>query len=543
MNKIITDLRNISFVLIMVSAMISCSKEKIDVKIPVTNIKLSSELEVIEIDSDIVLKADVLPENATNKNITWSSQDDKIVTVDKNGKVHAVSAGTAVVIAKAEGSKINSTCKVTVKAAYIPIEEIVFAETVKSIVIGETFTPEVNIIPEDATDKTLVWTSSNEEIASVDDKGLVTSKNTGEVTITAKSIRNNKTINYSLIIRAEYIPIKEIVLVKPSDPVTLGCLFLSIFTFSPSNTTDRTLVWSSSNEEIASVDYRGLVTTKQVGQVTITATSTKDKKSASYVLNIKKGDISLFYISFNYREVNVLKGSKYISKINLNPYNTTEKIIWTSSNSDIAIADDKGVITAIQVGEVTITASGEKSEVSASYNLKVVDTHIPITEIKFSKYSDKTLAIGYKNKLRCFILPKNATDKTLIWTSSNSNVASVDDSGVVTGKQLGDVIITVASVKDNIKSNFNLKIENLNLRFEFDISYKMVCVGERFYNFFKRFPYYVNDIELTWSSSNEYVAIVDNGGDVIAKNVGRARITVSYNDVSSYFDVEVVAKS
>ncbi|MGB0405512.1 MAG: Ig-like domain-containing protein, partial [Fusobacterium sp.] len=244
MNKIIASLKNLFLIIIMISTVISCSKEKIDVKIPVTAIKLSSELEVLEIDGEIVLKANVLPENATNKNIIWSSQDDKIVTVDKNGKVHAVSAGTAVVTVKAEGSKISSTCKISVKAAYIPIEEIVFAETVKSIVMGETFTPDVKITPEDATDKTLVWSSSNEEIASVDDKGLVSTKKEGEVTITGTSTKDKINASYTLKVKYVFISILNIFFREREVTIVEGSTYTPELDIYPQNRNEN-IVWTS----------------------------------------------------------------------------------------------------------------------------------------------------------------------------------------------------------------------------------------------------------------------------------------------------------
>ncbi|MGB5988873.1 MAG: Ig-like domain-containing protein, partial [Marinifilaceae bacterium] len=312
---------------------------------------------------------------------------------------------------------------------------------------------------------------------------------------------------------------------------------------TPLDATNKTLVWSSSDELIASVDSKGLVTTKKVGVVTITGISTKDKKTASYTIKVEKKFIQIDRIKFIEDDITIAIGSKCTPIFHVFPQNATEKIVWKSSNSDIASVDDKGVVTAIKVGQVTITGLGEKHNKGGQYIFKVVNKHIPITAINFYESNIKVLGIGFMDYMRHNILPSDATDRRLTWTSSNPDIAVVDEHGLVIGKKPGNVVIKARSLKDNVESSCNIKVENINIRFNFFSSFKILYVGEKFRNGLQIFPYYANTLEMSFSSSNEEVASVNDSGEVTAKKLGKSRITVSYNEFSSYFDVQVVAEA
>ncbi|MGB5989069.1 MAG: Ig-like domain-containing protein [Marinifilaceae bacterium] len=236
------------------------------------------------------------------------------------------------------------------------------------------------------------------------------------------------------------------------------------------------------------------------------------------------------------------KGSKFTPRLFITPQNATEKIVWTSSDSSIASVDDKGVVTAIKVGQVTITGLGEKNLKGGSYIFNVINKRIPVTEIRFYDSNSKIFGVGFKDSLGYYILPDNATDKRIIWTSSNPEIAIVDEFGNFTGKKPGNVVIKARSLKDNVEASYNIRVEKIKIRFEFSSPLKITHVGEKHIHGLVFYPYLTTPLKETWSSSNEDVATVDNG-EVTAKKIGKSRITVSYNESSSYYDVEVVPKT
>ena len=131
------------------------------------------------------MSASVSPEDATDKTVTWSSSDPAIATVGDSGKLTAIKKGSAVITAKAGDKKAE--CKVTVSQKTIPVESIKINKTELSLVEGETFTLSATITPEDATDKTVTWSSSDPAIATVGDFGKVTAIKKGSAVITAKA--------------------------------------------------------------------------------------------------------------------------------------------------------------------------------------------------------------------------------------------------------------------------------------------------------------------------------------------------------------------
>ena len=131
-----------------------------------------------------VLNATVKPDNATDKTVAWSSSDASVAKVE-NGKVTAVKAGTATISAKA-GDK-SATCTVTVNKKVVAVTSVTLNKTELTLTEGEAETLTATVKPDDATDKTVTWTTSDASIATVDANGKVTAVKAGTATITAKA--------------------------------------------------------------------------------------------------------------------------------------------------------------------------------------------------------------------------------------------------------------------------------------------------------------------------------------------------------------------
>ena len=130
----------------------------------------------------MTLSAEVTPEDATDA-VTWSSSDASVATVDQNGNVTAVGVGTATITATA--GDCSATCEVTVTIPFIPVSGITLSQNTASLFVDESMTLSAEVTPEDATDKTVTWSSSNVSVATVDQNGNVTAVGVGTATITA----------------------------------------------------------------------------------------------------------------------------------------------------------------------------------------------------------------------------------------------------------------------------------------------------------------------------------------------------------------------
>lgn len=153
--------------------------------VAVTSVTLNkTELTLTEGESE-TLTATVKPDDATDKTVTWSSSDASIATVDGNGKVTAVKAGSATITAKA-GDK-SATCTVTVNKKVVAVTSVTLNKTELTLTEGEAETLTATVKPDDATDKTVTWTTSDASIATVDASGKVTAVKAGTATITARA--------------------------------------------------------------------------------------------------------------------------------------------------------------------------------------------------------------------------------------------------------------------------------------------------------------------------------------------------------------------
>ena len=157
--------------------------------IPVSQLSITPETANLHIGENQQLNASVLPDNATNKALTWSTSNSAVATVNENGLVTAVGAGTATITATTvDDSNLTASCTVTVEPNVVLATSIELNQTSANVTEGETLQLTATVMPEDATDKTVTWASSDETVATVDQNGLVTAVAAGAATITASTI-------------------------------------------------------------------------------------------------------------------------------------------------------------------------------------------------------------------------------------------------------------------------------------------------------------------------------------------------------------------
>ncbi len=247
---------SLAFLLFSFSACKKVGPEQIDV-VSISIEKTSIQLKVGE---TVTLSATVNPSNATYKTVTWSSSDASIATV-KDGCVTALKLGTTTITAKA-GDK-TATCSITV----VPTEvsSITLDKSSASLKVGETVTLSATVNPSDATDKTVTWTTSDATVATVSN-GVVTAKKLGTATITAKAGEKTATCSITVI----PTPVTSITLSKTSASLKVGETVTLTATVNPSDATDKTVTWTTSDATVATVS-NGVVTAKKLGTATITA--------------------------------------------------------------------------------------------------------------------------------------------------------------------------------------------------------------------------------------------------------------------------------
>ena len=487
------------------------------------SITLSSESESIFIGETVQLTATVMPENTTDKTVTWASENENIATVDENGLVTAVGVGECDVTATCQ--VVSATCHITVKP--ILPQSITLSSESESIFIGETVQLTATVLPENTTDKTVTWTSSDESIATVDENGLVTAVALGECDITATC----QGVSATCHITVKPILPQSITLNNESESLHIGETVQLTATVLPENTTDKTVTWTSSDESIATVDENGLVTAVALGKCDITASC----QGLSATCHITVKPVLPQSITLNSESESLHIGETVQLTATVLPENTTNKTVtWASNNENIATVDENGLVTAVALGECDITATCQGVSATCHITVKPI---LPQSIILSSEY--ESIFIGETLQLTATVLPENTTDKTVTWTSSDETIATVDQNGLVTTVDLGECDITATC--QGVSATCQIEVEPLlggTVIISTDSA--MVKEGDSIQLSVNIQPANIAGGNVTWISTNENIAQVDESGLVMTKTAGDCDIIATYFNVYDTAHITVI---
>lgn len=508
MNKILPAILCGSLALFL----LSCTKEK---SIAVTSVSVSQATAEMLIGESVQLNVTVLPSDATDKTVLWASSKQSVATVSSSGMVIAIAEGVSTITASSGG--FSATCVVTVSKRVIPVSSVELNKTSLTLVKGTTEALSATVKPNDATDPKVTWSSSNTAIASVDNDGRVTAFGGGEATIFAKAGEKE-----AKCIVTVTVPVASVSMNKETITLIEGESEVLVATIDPEDATDKTITWSSSNAQIAAVGDDGKVIAVKEGEATITAKA--GDKSATCKVKVSAPYIPVSGISLNKSSLELKKGNSETLVATVSPNNATEPVVtWNSSNESVAKVDQEGKVTALNSGTATITAKA--GNYSATCEVTVV---IPVTGVTIDNLS-LTLSKGASSKLVAKVYPEDATNKTVIWSSDNTGVATVTD-GTIVAVGGGVTEIRVKTQDGGFTATCTVTVQvpvqsvSLNKTSVDMYQYDEVKLTATVY------PSDATNKALTWSSSKTSVATVDSNGKVTGVSGGSATITVKTTD-------------
>ena len=465
-----------------------------------------------------------------NYQIKFLSKNSNVVQVQENGKLYAKNLGYATIEIcvgnQSETIDIEVVDGTPISSMKINTNSYTFTD------IDDIYTPSVDITPSNATNTKLKWLSSDKNIATVNIiSGKITPVGNGKCKINVYATDGSGLVaqlDVKVDIKAKSVSFEnsEYNITSAGQKINVNASVL------PEKTNNKALEYKSSNEKIAVVDGEGNVTPVGNGTCQITATTTDGSNlQAKCNVNVDIKPIKVTDIKIRQKSYTIISLNQTPSfRTTITPSNATNKEVkWTSSNENIAVVSENGIVTPVKNGTCKIIATTtDGTNLSASIDITV---DFKVTSISFSTKSYTITSVNQTPSFREKISPSNAANKSVKWTSSNENVAKVSTTGVIKPVKNGTCkIIATTTDGTNLSASIDITVDikatkitldktNINLTNE-KYSDKITAKIE---------PSEASD-KVKYTSSNEKVAKVKEDGTVIAVGKGNCIITATTTD-------------
>lgn len=533
----------------------------------VTSISVRSEGNSTEIATDggtLQMYADILPANATNKSVTWAVNNQSIASIDQEGLLTALDDGTLIVTATAnDGSNESGNFEVTISNQNtVPVSFISLITEGNSTEITEdegTLQIYAQILPENATNKSVTWSVDNSDIATINQSGVLQAIDDGTVTVTGtandgSNVSGNISIDIS---NQNLISVNSIVVSSEGNATSItdeGGTLQMYATVLPNDATDKSVTWSVSDVSVAEINQDGLLTAYSNGTVVITA-SANDGSGVSGELSISVSNQNPIPVSEititsegDATTITVLDGTLQLYA-GVAPGNATNKsVTWSVNNAYNASINSNGLLTAINDGTVTATATAnDGSGVFGNFEVEISNQNpVPVSQINITSETGATVIDkdGGTLTLLAQVLPANATDNSLTWSVNNPAIAGISQAGMMIAYDNGDVTaIATANDGSGITGEFDVTISNQNLVLITGITltpegnnYTIEEKGGQLQIYATIAPSNASNKSVTWSVNNQSIATIDDTGLLTAINDGEIVVSAQANDGSGVFN-------
>jgi len=453
------------------------------------------------------LTATVLPDNAVNKKVSWSSSDTTVARINPGGLVTGLKLGTTTITVTTEDGSKTATSELTVgttvaanncggptignfiadnpnsasmwiSAVTTPVDisgvvrpapedayksqrnsgtlltyrygnlipnskyvvRLHFAEIATVITAGKRkFNVTVNTVGDTLLKNFDIFTQAGGRNKGIVREFEVNSTKEGWITLVFRPIAN---FNYPAInaIEIGLNPLNSVAVTPATAYVGVGDTTRLAATVLPANTTNQRVTWTSSNTSVVTVDASGLLHGISSGSAVITATTDEGGKTASSTVNT--GNVAVTGVTIPSTGSVGVNNSITLAATIL-PANATNKTVtWSTSDAAVASVNQNGVVTGISAGTAKIVATTQDGAKTASSTITA--SNILLTSVVFNK-TNATVGVGDTTSIRATVAPANASNKTILWTSSDPSVATVSNTGLVTAVATGNAIIAATA--------------------------------------------------------------------------------------------------
>lgn len=383
----------------------------------------------------VSIRATLSPNDANNRRYTVASSDTDVVRVS-GSTLTARGAGECIVTV---ASKSNPEVSVDYRVIVVtPVTGVTVTADTKTLFIGTTAQLTATVKPADASITGVKWESTNEKVAVVDEYGVVTGVGRGQATIRATAADGGgqrASVNVTVKQQPESITLSGL-----SGNIRVGGGVTLKATVLPNTTSDKAVVWSTSDASVATVSANGYVKGVRAGSCTITCQSKTFPEVYAQI------DVTVYApvtsITFNEKKPSVAVGRSIALSWTVKPQDATDSSVSFSTNKpDVVSVSDDGIVTGLKRGECYVYATANDGS-GKKATIRVTVTQ-PVTGVTM-KYTSQNVGLNKYTTNTAILEPANADNKKMQWTSQDERIATVSGNGLnpkVTGRAWGTTTI------------------------------------------------------------------------------------------------------
>lgn len=324
---------------------------------PITSIEVTNKPSTMKMGETLALQTTFTPSSTDDYTLKYESSNTEVATIDTNGRIEAISTGTTTITVYSINN-ITDSFELTVVN---PVTSIEITNPIQYIKLGNSYVVKFDMGPSDLYKNLITYSSSKENIATINDSGTINALDVGvtKITISAGEVEDHFFI--FVVPSTNYVELSSVEITNKIQALKLGESYTLTTSITPTNASNTVFKFSSSDESVATIDENGTITALSLGKTTITARIGYRYDSFEVTINEEGTEIPLTSIKINYGDesnLSLLPDTYLFIGAEITPSDTTEStdVIWSSSNEDIIEIDSDGLLYTIQPGKATITA-------------------------------------------------------------------------------------------------------------------------------------------------------------------------------------------
>ena len=381
------------------------------------------------------------PANASDQRVTWSSGNTAVATVDENGIVTAVAPGTARITCTAvSDTSVHASSTITV-AEPVPVKGVTVTTNEihregesntnpKLLSLGTAIQLRYSTVPEGATEQEVTWSVSDDSVLSITNYGKVAAIGSGTAFATVTTLDGGYTANYYVYVPDQTYAVSRVTLNTSAETLYMGESGIQLIaTIHPSYATNQHVTWTSSNSPVAAVDQSGNVSPVSTGYATITV-SAQENPSLKAVCSVSVQPARTRVTGIRFAGASLELGLYGVTTLVpvIAPANATDQTVsWTSSNKNIVSVSRSGVVTGLNVGTATVTATTTDGSFAASVTVRV-SSSAPLGDVNNDGEADAADAL----------LILRSSVRLIALTEAQKSVADVNGDGSI---DAGDAVL------------------------------------------------------------------------------------------------------